>query len=165
MPIWNISAYQVGTVIAFKTNKHYPPRLLYSHWNNQTYDVGLNPTERDMWRGFMGCVGGLWGLISRTARETLIAEAEVQIEKAQKEKRTQGLEEARNFLNSAKQLANKYVDDACYRDIYCALVAASTTQKPPSNLLLLLLTWIGVGTTVGVGAVIWYKKRNNNDEE
>jgi len=168
LPIWNRSDYHVGAVVAFKNQLNSTSHGFYVHIGaNRTFDCSGNPSDADRFQGFMGCATGLWSLVSRTARETLVGEAEALIQKAHEEGRTDGLQSARNFLENAKNLSNRYFDQAFCRDIYYAMLSAVKAKKPEPNLLQFLFAGLGLGisSAIGIGAVVWYKRKKNNNGE
>lgn len=168
LSIWEVyESLYVGAVVAFKTEVNVTKHGFYVHIGTDgTFRMvgnDLESTEVDGHRGFIGCAAGLWSLVSRTARETLIFETEGLIQKAALEGRTEGLQLARDFLESAKNSNNLYYYQSFHKDIYRAMLAADSAKKPEINLLQILLAGFGVGVTsaVGIGGVIWYRKKSN----
>lgn len=165
LPIWNLNKDHAGAVISFTPQANTSLHGFYVHIGvNQTFDSAYNPTDTDFYRGYMGCAAGLWSLVSRTARETLIAEAEGLIQQASQEGRTIGLQTARNFLEIARSLSSQCFDRGFLRDIYYGMLAAVNAEKTQNDALQTLFPGLGLGIAcaAGICAVVWYKRRNND---
>jgi hypothetical protein len=169
-PIWCENDYYLGGIFSFKKSIDSVSHGFYVYiGTNQTFRVGESEwalTDSDFNRGYIGCAAGLWSLVSRTARETLIGEAEAAIRKAEAEERTSGLDEACGFLDNAKHWNRLYADFEFLREVYYAMVAAEEAEKPEANPLQVLLVGLGVAFAVGSIAVVWHRKgRENNGRE
>jgi len=167
-PIWTLGNYYAGVALAFKTQANTTSHGFYVHiGTNQTFGEvpgGLEPTDADFYRGYIGGATGLWILVSRTARETLIVETETLIQKAIEEGRTKGLQEAQNHLQYAKHLNQLYFGTEFFVYAYEAMLAASTAQKPKSDPLPLLFTGMSLSIIAIISGAILYKRKNNKEE-
>jgi hypothetical protein len=159
------SEYYTGIVVSFKEQLNATSHGFYVHIGaNKTFDSDGDLKNPDFWRAYMGTACGLWSLVSRTARDALIGEAEAMIEKAADEGRTYGLDKARGFLEKAKEWNIQYADDECFMNAYCAMLAATEAEKPKSVLPVVLLTGLGISAVVvAVGIVVWRRREDNGD--
>ena len=168
LPLWQMPNYYAGVVIGFGNQANDTSHGFYVHFGaNQTFSEGaegLEPSEPDSSRGYFACAIGLWCLLSRTEGEILISEAEGLIQEASLEGRTQGLQLARDYLQSAKDFHDHSVEGYFLRNVYCSMVAAVEAEKPKDDPIFLWLAGLGLSLTfVGVGVVIWHKKRDEDN--
>jgi hypothetical protein len=159
LPIWTLANYYAGVALAFKTQANTTSHGFYIHiGTNQTLEVSGGPSDTDFYRGYMGGAAGLWILVSRTARETLILETETLIQKAIDEGRTKGLQEAQKHLQYAKHLNQLYFGEEFFVYTYEAMLAATNAQKP-TNDTLPILAGISISIVVIISGTILYKIR------
>ncbi len=167
MNIWNpgVANYFTGAVIAFKELDNQSSHGFYVHVGTlQTFGSEGESTDRDFWRANAGCASGLWAVLGRSVAEYKLAEAEAVIMKAEREGRTDGLEEAYDLLNQAKAHYCRYsYHEGVITHTYRAIVKAEEAQTPPPPPTPALIDILGLSVIVSVilGSVIIWRKRNS----
>lgn len=169
MPLWpstDSAPYLVGGAIAFKEDNNQTSFGFYIHiGTNKTYSGSMENTDSDHSRSYVSVATGLYCLVSRTARETILSEAENLINKAQAEDRTKGLDKARSLLAEAEFFDTQYGPMEFWDRIYESMIATVNAEKPPppstdQNIAIMAL----IVASVTLTGIFW-RRRNNKKEE
>ena len=167
VPIWGVE-YQTGAAVAFKKDLNQASFGFYVHiGTNKTYSEGGDETDSDYSRGYIGAAVSLYCLVSRTARETMLLEAQALIDNAQKEGRTLGLNEAYALLEEAKYFDRHSYGplefwDAIYKCMFAAINAEKPAPRPIAQDVAIIVAAVTGSTVIGV---FWYRRNKNKGDE